>query len=439
MTQFLQIFKRKYAIIIIFLISFLAVFSLEPIPSMLHGYHQILTSSSVLLSDYLYIGGLAATLFNVLVTIILNILILKWLKVEFTGAIFACLLTIAGFAFFGKNLYNALPIYLGIFLYCKATKSKCKDHVIVLLLSSGISPITSFLIFGAGFDLWTGLVLGIVVGVAVGFILPAFNGFTMKFHQGYNLYNTGFSMGVISMILTGIFSSFGIEIIRDTKLNNDYHLQLFISVLILSVCFLLLGLMNNRKVFQKYPSLLKQSGRLFSDFPKILGNDVTFLNIGMMGLLSLTLIYFTKIQINGPVMGAILTIIGFSAFGKHPLNSIPVIIGAVLAIELTPLEWTTGSTLSVLFVTGLAPLAGQFGIVAGMIAGFIHLMITPLALEFQGGFDLYNNGFAAGFVSAVLAPVYHVFLKARDEGGAWNIILPFYKMGNNISVIIPDD
>ena len=31
--------------------------------------------------------------------------------------------------------------------------------------------------------------------------------------------------------------------------------------------------------------------------------------------------------------------------------------------------------------------------------------ISPIALTFQGGFDLYNNGFAAGFVAAILAVV----------------------------------
>jgi hypothetical protein len=40
-----------------------------------------------------------------------------------------------------------------------------------------------------------------------------------------------------------------------------------------------------------------------------------------------------------------------------------------------------------------------------MIAGFMHICLTPLALTFQGGFDLYNNGFSAGFVAAILSVV----------------------------------
>ena len=135
MTEHILKYIKQYYLLFIFLIAFIFVFLLEPLPIMFENYRRILTSSSVLLSDYLYIGGLAATLFNVILTIGVNLLILKWMKIKINGPIFACLLTIAGFAFFGKNLYNALPIYFGVYLYCKITKTTCKEHVLVFLLS----------------------------------------------------------------------------------------------------------------------------------------------------------------------------------------------------------------------------------------------------------------------------------------------------------------
>ncbi len=424
MTKPIFKFTQKYIVILVFIVIFTLAFLVEPFDVMLAGYRRILSSSSVLLSDYLLIGGLGATLFNVGTTTGLNILILKVLKVKINGAVFACLLTIAGFAFFGKNLYNALPIYFGIFLYAKATRTKCRDHVLVFLLSSGISPITSFMIFGTNLPLAYGIMLGVITGIIVGFILPAFNVFAMKFHQGYNLYNTGFSMGVISMLLAGILSTFGVVIVRGTEMNNDYHLALLIAIIVISVFFIAFAFLDNPGVMKGFKKIMQKSGRLLTDFAGECGVDATLFNIGVMGLLCAVLIVSTGIMINGPVMGAILTILGFSAFGKHPLNSIPVIIGAILAIELTPLEWTIGPTLSVLFVTGLAPIAGQFGIVPGIMAGFIHLLIAPMALDFQGGFDLYNNGFAAGFVAAVLVPVFNAFFKAKDDGGIWNRFIP---------------
>jgi len=402
----------------------IALFFLQPFEEFVEGYKNILRCSSILITDYLFIGGLSATILNVLATTGLNILFLRWMKAEMTGGVFACLLTIAGFAFFGKNLYNALPIYLGVWLYAKVTKTPLKNHVLVFLLSSGISPITSYMMFGAGFSLFWGIFFGVLSGIVVGFILPAFNAFSMKFHQGYNLYNTGFSMGVLSMIVTAMLGSFGFTVYRNQYLSFEYHSVLFYSTIVISMMFIVLGFWWNPKVLRSYPKIFKKSGQLLSDFFHDIGTAETFLNIGLMGILSIIVILILGINMNGPVMGAVFTILGFSAFGKHPLNSFPVVLGAILAIELTPIEWTSGSVLAVLFVTGIAPIAGQFGLLVGIVVGFVHVMITPLALSFQGGFDLYNNGFAAGFVAAVFVPVLAKLFYKRDETLKWNWILP---------------
>lgn len=414
---------RIFAIFVVLLLLF--SFTIQPVSEMWAGYLRIISCPSVLISDYIYVGGLGATLFNVATTTGLNLIFLKLMKAKINGSVFACLMTISGFAFFGKNLFNALPIYLGIFLYCLSTKTKVRDHVLVFLLSSGISPVTSFMIFGLGFPLWLGVAVGLSAGVLIGFILPAFNEVVMRFHKGYNLYNTGFSMGVLSMLITGILHSFDIAIYQENELSNAYHYQFFWFILASSILFIAVAFLKGGKntIFE-YKCLLTKSGRLRTDFALECGWNATSLNIGIMGLVSVLLVLFTPITINGPIMAAILTIIGFAAFGKHPLNTVPVIIGAILAIELTPHEWTIGTSLAVLFVTGLAPIAGQFGLLAGVAAGFIHLLITPLALEFQGGFDLYNNGFAAGFVAAVLSSFFNHFLKKRDDKGKWNFLLP---------------
>jgi len=231
-------------------------------------------------------------------------------------------------------------------------------------------------------------------------------------------------MGVISMMITGIFASFGLEVTRNDLVNNDYHLILLIFTAIISLMFIIMAIITNKQVFKRYAKIFQKSGKLLTDFFKDPGIDVAFLNIGFMGIITLVVIQSIGISINGPVMGAILTILGFSAFGKHPMNSIPVMIGAILAIEFTAIEWTNGSILAVLFVTGIAPISGQFGIIVGIALGFVHVMITPLALSFQGGFDLYNNGFAAGFIAAIFAPVLSTFLNKRHDCVRWNYLLP---------------
>ena len=414
MNLIFRYIKQHMLIPLIFGVLIIIAFTIEPIDQMLQGFVRILLSKSILVSDYLLIGGLAATLLNVSLTVMLNLLIIKLLKLKMTGPIFACILTIAGFAFFGKNLFNAIPMYLGIILYSKASKTPLKNYILVLLLSSGISPIVSYIMFGIDLELYYSIPLAIAIGMLIGFILPVFNSHAIKFHQGYNLYNTGFSMGVISMVLTAILSAF-VVIERSASVENGYHQELLFSTLFVSFLMIVFAFILDPKVYQKYPLLLKRSGHLITDFVDVAGKPATILNIGLMGLFSIAIVLGLDIKINGPVMGAILTIVGFAAFGKHPINSLPVVLGAIFAVWLTPLELTLGPILAIFFVTGLAPLAGRFGFIAGVLAGFVHLLITPLALAFQGGFDLYNNGFAAGFVGAIFASLFVILKPIKDE------------------------
>ena len=284
-----------------------------------------------------------------------------------------------------------------------------------MLFSTGISPLVSFLIFGNGWPLYIGIPLGIVAGILTGFILPALSAHTTRFHKGYNLYNIGFAMGILSMFYSAILTAFGIDYFIDGLISNDYHEILLILTLILSAIFIISAFIFDPRVLRSYPNLMKSTGRLVSDFIRDYGRAPTMLNVGIMGIISTLALMVLSIEINGPVMGGILTVMGFGAFGKHPKNSIPVMMGALLGAALTPVYSIdqVSMAIAVLFVTALAPVAGRYGFFIGVLAGFLHIIITPLAFRFQGGFDLYNNGFAAGFVAALLIP----FLEAifKDE------------------------
>ena len=62
--------------------------------------------------------------------------------------------------------------------------------------------------------------------------------------------------------------------------------------------------------------------------------------------------------------------------------------------------------LAALFGTTLAPIAGRFGWHWGVVAGFsAHSSAALTVGPVHAGLNLYNNGFAAGIVAAVLVPV----------------------------------
>ena len=63
------------------------------------------------------------------------------------------------------------------------------------------------------------------------------------------------------------------------------------------------------------------------------------------------------------------------------------------------------AVLAALFGTTLAPIAGRFGWHWGIVAGIVHSSVAQSVGQVHGGLVLYNNGFAAGLVAAILVPV----------------------------------
>jgi hypothetical protein len=88
--------------------------------------------------------------------------------------------------------------------------------------------------------------------------------------------------------------------------------------------------------------------------------------------------------------------------------------GVMLGYLLTGVSLsTTGAMLTVLFATTLAPIAGHFGPLAGVLAGLVHMSLISNTAYLHGGMNLYNNGFTGGFVAAVLAPLFQTYLKKK--------------------------
>ena len=66
---------------------------------------------------------------------------------------------------------------------------------------------------------------------------------------------------------------------------------------------------------------------------------------------------------------------------------------------------TTGLIISVLFATTIAPIAGTYGALVGILAGMLHLAIVTNIGVLHGGINLYNNGFSGGLVAGFLVPI----------------------------------
>ena len=152
--------------------------------------------------------------------------------------------------------------------------------------------------------------------------------------------------------------------------------------------------------------MMRLPGRSPTDFVALDGIGPVLLNMSLTGAIGTAYVLAVGADLNGPTIGAILTIVGFSAYGKHPRNIVPIMIGVF--ISSLAKDWNAGdpsAVLAALFGTTLAPIAGRFGWHWGIVAGIVHSSVAQSVGQVHGGLVLYNNGFAAGLVAAILVPV----------------------------------
>ncbi len=371
------------------------------------GLKRIITSRSVLLTDYIYVGGLGAALVNAALVGSFSLLMLWRLGAKPNGYAIMSLWLTVGFAFFGKNLFNMLPITFGVFVHSKLKKEPFVNYSMVALLSATLSPVVSGVAFSGFFSPPAGLLAGIALGFLVGIIFPVVSAATLRVHEGYALYNMGLAGGLIAMFLMSAFESIGLKM--TSELHWSYGNNTLLAALLYAIFAGLAAAGLAGKGFlarlKAYPALLKHSGRAVTDYYALYGRTA-YLNMGISGAFATTAMLMMGCVLNGSTLGGIFTIVGFSAFGKHIRNIIPPMLGAVIATHLN--RWNpmmSSNTVAILFASGLAPIAGQFGPLWGVLAGFIHVGATLYVGAVNGGFNLYNNGFAASLVALLLVPL----------------------------------
>ena len=67
------------------------------------------------------------------------------------------------------------------------------------------------------------------------------------------------------------------------------------------------------------------------------------------------------------------------------------------------------------FATGLCPIAGRYGVRAGILAGFVCASLCTATSVLHGGLVLYNGGFTAGITALILIPLLEHYLPAARE------------------------
>lgn len=392
-------FKKEYLIISILPISMIVLaFILESPSELFSSLLNIIKSKDVLIADYFVIGSIGGALLNSAIIGLANMYLLYHYKLKLNGLLIAAIFLMISFGFMGKNIINIIPFYIGTYIYSKVFNKKFTTLLALTMMATTLAPVVTII-----------FPYGIFIAIISGFIIPIVSQHTLHYHNGYSLYNTGLAGGLIGILIFSILRARNIIFEKNNIYYNEFNTTIFLFFLFYFIILIIIGLYHNRNMIKDIRLVYKHTGRLVTDFVKKEGFYTVLFNMGTIGLVSLLLIYPYKI-INGPIICSILTVVAFGGFGKHLKNIIPLFIGVIIARYIFKIQITdTLFLMSLFFSTTLAPIAGRFGLIYGIIAGILHYTVSINIGVIHGGINLYNNGLAAGIVASIYIPVLEAF------------------------------
>lgn len=394
------------------LLLFVSAFLFASPMEIIDGMKKIILSRDALITDYFELAGYGAGFFNAGLMMLVSICMIRSVRLPYTGLTLAVIFISVGFGFWGKNLVNSFPIILGSWFYSKAHKSHFARYVYTALFATCLAPFVTELVYLLPFSIRINIIIAFVIGVFIGYVIPPLSMHTASMHMGYNLFNVGFAAGTLAFVMYCLLKAIGIqsEAVFIWKAERNPIIMAVLTIYFIGTFFW--GIYLEHGDIHGLRDIMDHPGRAVADFVMMEGSGKTLMNMGVMGILAEIYLIFINGDLSGPILGCILTVFGFSAFGAHIRNYLPVLTGVALSAVFTQQTLNTpGILIASFFVVGLSPIAGQFGTGAGIIAGLIHAAVVMCTSQMYGGLNLYNNGFSCGWVAIVMLPIMESFMK----------------------------
>ncbi len=435
-------FSVKDVVVLYVIFSALAISLFDyrgDIAELFGDLRKIASSPYGLVNDYISNFGRAAAFFNAAITTLLWYIAIRLFKKETNDLAFASLMILFGFSLIGKNIFTTLPIMTGVLLAAKYKKTTLGNFIIVGALLMSLSPVSHFLWAYApqnlGLNQTLGIVLGIFAGIASGFVGVVFAIEMPKLHKGLTIYNIGFTIGIIAMILNFTLQLFGVV---NTQIMEDFYHQAYLTYkqmnfsfqwvifywlltipLVTLISSLFLSRQNHRDIFKVWT----QSGYdpKFSDETN---EAAVMFSVGIMMIFAIIVGSLLGVRWDGLSIAGVVSFGGFSAYGKHPLNTLPIMAGvglaAIVVLQVNP-DYPERILYSrFMFGAALAPIVGIYGWKSGVLAGFLHVTITNRIIAIHM-FGMYHNGFGTGLVALTMIGFFALFKiqpkhKIKKEG-----------------------
>ena len=412
----------------------IAAFFMPDRNQMLSGLWQILSQPCKVSTNYFAVGGYAATFLNMGLVGLACTLLFVALKANANNVSTLAVVLTVGFCSWGINILNMWPSVLGVVVYSFVKKEKPATLVNAMLFSTGIAPIISELMLRyphaevVGFNV-IGIILSMVVGVAIGFFLPAGLAHSPKVHKGFDLYSAAVPVGMTAFLLQALlYKTLGVAIPAapgaETLQVADQFIVTIFCCIVFGLCIVFAFALGCKP--KDYWNLLKDPDQVTS-FSSTYGNAVMLMNVGVYGLM--ILLYYTLIgaSFNGVTFGIIFCMLATCNSGTHPGNVWPIMAGYVLAS--LGFGWVSGLVggtfaqainaqaivIGLCYANGLSPIADKYGWQYGIIAAIMHYCMVTTVPSLHGGFCLYNGGFTAALVCLLLVPELERLFKTKQE------------------------
>ena len=411
-----------------------AAFFMPDRNQMLADFWQILSQPSKLTCSYFATGGFAATFLNMgLVGICCLGLFLLFKGTPNNASTLAFILTV-GFGSWGINILNMWPTVFGVMVYCLVKKEKFGANVNAMLFSTGIAPLITDLMIRyphaevVGFN-GVGIGLALLVGLVIGFFLPAGLANSPKVHKGFDLYSAALPIGMTAFFLNAtLFKTMGVELpagadAAQLTVVSQATVNIFCGI-VFGLCILFAALLGCKP--KDYWQLLTDPAQV-TNFSSTYGNATFLMNLGVFGLFILGYYNLIGASFNGVTFGIIFCMLSTCNSGSHPGNVWPIMLGYVAASFVSGwLSSLAGGTFTLAinaqaicvglcYANGLSPISDKYGWKFGFLAAVMHYLLVTSVPNLHGGFCLYNGGFTAALICIILVPELERFAKTKDE------------------------
>ena len=418
--------------------------------TVLSDWIKIMTCPDPLITDYFRVAGLSAAFVNAGVCGLICTMFMLLLDGSSKPNSFAGYILVVAHCFYGLNPVTMMPCFLAPILYIKVKRLSLNDNLHICMFATCFGPFISEFLYrytlgdafvqGEVHVTALGILLAVVFSVIIGFVVPAILPGANAWHKGYNLYNGGLAFGIFGFFVYNLlYTTFGVaapEVLSYVnpvydRFSDSYSEFINIYYLCLFGFTLAVGFYLNGCSLKGYGELLKDTGYR-SSFVERYSMPVCLINIGLYGLTMLAYVNFTMlisfgVGFTGPTTGAIFAALTFVLLGQHPRNVLPILCGflgiyiADAAIKtLTGLNpgWTISTQVYInaaAFATGMCPIVGRFGKIAGFVAGFMAAAICSSTAALHGGLVLYNGGFTSGLTVLMLLPILEHYAHAINR------------------------